>query len=165
MRSRLVAVFAALAFYLIVGGDFIRDEGAPADDEPEKSTTGIGGTWSPPKQMDAHKPKVSTWGVYERPADISKAFGGGRQIGVGGYQPSEEEVRGRANTNLPRSSASLATLDHTPLGQTSNCGDSPHWLDSRRRAWRADRLLCEPDFESRQSSDKLAFLEFFLHEL
>jgi hypothetical protein len=37
--------------------------------------------------------------VYERPADISKAFGGGRQIGVGGYQPSEEEVaKKRAET-------------------------------------------------------------------
>jgi len=74
-----------------------------AGELPAKTTTGIGGTWSspPPQEVEkeTHKPKVSTWGVYERPADISKAFGGGRQIGVGGYQPSEEEVaKKRAET-------------------------------------------------------------------
>ena len=29
--------------------------------------------------------------MFERPADISAAYGGGRQVGVGGYQPTEEE--------------------------------------------------------------------------
>ena len=74
-----------------------------AGEQPATTTTGIGGTWTPPPpqevEKETHKPKVSTWGVYERPADISKAFGGGRQIGVGGYQPSEEEVaKKRAET-------------------------------------------------------------------
>ena len=27
-----------------------------------------------------YKPKVSTWGVFERPPDISKTYGGGRTI-------------------------------------------------------------------------------------
>ena len=31
-------------------------------------------------------------GVFERPADISKAYGGGRKVGVGGYQPTQEEL-------------------------------------------------------------------------
>jgi hypothetical protein len=30
---------------------------------------------------------VSTWGVFERPSDISKAYGGGKRIGVGAPPP------------------------------------------------------------------------------
>jgi len=59
-----------------------------------KKTSGIGGNWNKAaaKDVDSHKPATGSWGVFERPADISKAYGGGRQIGVGGYQPSEEEL-------------------------------------------------------------------------
>eukprot|EP00466_Bigelowiella_natans_P012253 jgi/Bigna1/128815/aug1.7_g3523 len=32
-----------------------------------------------------YKPKVSTWGLFERPSDISKAYGGGRTIKKGEY--------------------------------------------------------------------------------
>jgi hypothetical protein len=32
------------------------------------------------ESVSTHKPKVSTWGVFERPADISRAYGGGRQV-------------------------------------------------------------------------------------
>lgn len=62
-------------------------------DEVPKTTSGIGGSWSPPStaEVEKLKPKVPTWGVFERPADISKAYGGGRQVGVGGYQESEQE--------------------------------------------------------------------------
>ena len=36
------------------------------------------------KVMDPnYSPKVSTWGVFERPANISKAYGGGRTIRAG----------------------------------------------------------------------------------
>ena len=34
---------------------------------------------------------LCSWGVFERPADISKAYGGGKKIGVGGFQEDEEE--------------------------------------------------------------------------
>lgn len=38
-------------------------------------------TYDPQKeQAAAYKPKVSTWGVFPRPQDISKAYGGGRTI-------------------------------------------------------------------------------------
>lgn len=60
-----------------------------------KKTTGIGGNWNPAqaKDVEKHKPiGAGTWGVFERPADISKAYGGGRQIGAGGYQITEEEI-------------------------------------------------------------------------
>jgi len=73
---------------------------APAEDEvteggTKKTTSGIGGTWTGADAASAgeHKPKVATWGVFERPADISKAYGGGRKIGVDGYTPPEEEVK------------------------------------------------------------------------
>ncbi|CAN0540535.1 unnamed protein product, partial [Ectocarpus sp. 12 AP-2014] len=50
-------------------------------DSFEKVTGGVGGRWEKPKEgadVDTHKPVVSTWGVFERPKDMSKAFGGGR---------------------------------------------------------------------------------------
>ncbi|CAH9096243.1 unnamed protein product [Cuscuta europaea] len=36
-------------------------------------------------RMDVYKPKVSTWGVFPRPTNISKTFGGGRTL-----KPGEE---------------------------------------------------------------------------
>uniref|UniRef100_A0A7S0T4K8 Transmembrane protein n=1 Tax=Erythrolobus madagascarensis TaxID=708628 RepID=A0A7S0T4K8_9RHOD len=42
-----------------------------------------------------HKPKVSTWGVFPRPDNISKAYGGGRTIPRGGLQPREETEEDR----------------------------------------------------------------------
>ena len=36
------------------------------------------------KVMDPnYSPKVATWGVFERPANISEAYGGGRTIKAG----------------------------------------------------------------------------------
>ena len=39
----------------------------------------------------AYRPKVSTWGVFERPDNISKEFGGGRKISLGGEEETEEQ--------------------------------------------------------------------------
>ncbi|XP_055817970.1 uncharacterized protein LOC129887047 isoform X2 [Solanum dulcamara] len=41
--------------------------------------------------MNTYKPKVSTWGVFPRPNDISKTFGGGRSIRPGEVLESAEE--------------------------------------------------------------------------
>lgn len=69
---------------------------AEEDGELKKTTSGIGGAWSGKRadvaKKEVYAPKVSTWGVFERPDDISKAYGGGRQVGVGGYQPTAEEI-------------------------------------------------------------------------
>ena len=78
-------------------GEDATDAGEDGPAKPEEewmTTTGIGGVWREDANAtkEAHKPKVGSWGVFERPADISKAFGGGRKIGVGGYVPSEEEL-------------------------------------------------------------------------
>ena len=40
----------------------------------------------------AYQPKVSTWGVFERPDNISKEFGGGRKISMGGEEETEEQI-------------------------------------------------------------------------
>uniref|UniRef100_A0A2C9UX57 Uncharacterized protein n=1 Tax=Manihot esculenta TaxID=3983 RepID=A0A2C9UX57_MANES len=41
--------------------------------------------------LDLYKPKVSTWGVFPRPGDISKTFGGGRTIRPGDVLETAEE--------------------------------------------------------------------------
>ena len=54
-----------------------------------KSTSGIGGRWiKNNEKADAdYKPSSSgTWGVFDRPKDISRAFGGGKRVGAG-YTP------------------------------------------------------------------------------
>lgn len=40
---------------------------------------------------DIYKPKVSTWGVFPRPGNISKTFGGGKTIRPGEVLESDEE--------------------------------------------------------------------------
>lgn len=44
-------------------------------------------TYNPQKEDSSYKPKVSTWGVFPRPADISQAYGGGRTIRPGDVRP------------------------------------------------------------------------------
>lgn len=53
-------------------------------------------TTSTPEQvqednLDIYKPKVSTWGVFPRPSNISKTFGGGRVIQPGDSLETEED--------------------------------------------------------------------------
>jgi hypothetical protein len=70
-----------------------------------RTTTGIGGSWSKSDQTSSqagYKPsKSGTWGVFERPKDISSAFGGGKRVGAGytpddiNKQKSEEDTRAR----------------------------------------------------------------------
>mmetsp|Transcript_22877 Transcript_22877/g.49494 ORF Transcript_22877/g.49494 Transcript_22877/m.49494 type:complete len:748 (-) Transcript_22877:145-2388(-) len=47
-------------------------------------TSGIGGTWAPQEGQieNAYQPKVGTWGVFDRPKDISAAYGGGKRVGA-----------------------------------------------------------------------------------
>jgi hypothetical protein len=58
---------------------------APKKYEEKKTTSGIGGSWQPPPEESnntmlasksvIHKPsKSGSWGVFERPADISKGM-------------------------------------------------------------------------------------------
>ncbi|GMH71101.1 hypothetical protein TrRE_jg11130 [Triparma retinervis] len=50
----------------------------------EKTTSGIGGSWKPTAEGGAepeadYKPARGSWGVFERPKDISRAYGGGKR--------------------------------------------------------------------------------------
>ncbi|CAM6123255.1 unnamed protein product [Calypogeia fissa] len=63
-----------------------RDAGNPQTETEEQAGQG-------PEQL--YKPKVSTWGVFPRPADISKTYGGGRTIRPGENLETEEERQTR----------------------------------------------------------------------
>ena len=47
---------------------------------------------------EAYRPKVATWGVFPRPANISKQYGGGRTIRPGEARPPTQTV----NANVVR---------------------------------------------------------------
>lgn len=59
--------------------------GAPA-------TTGIGGAYAKNETalQETRKPSRGSWGYFERPKDISKAYGGGRRVGQG-YQTQTDK--------------------------------------------------------------------------
>ncbi|KAL5543679.1 hypothetical protein UlMin_007463 [Ulmus minor] len=51
------------------------------------------------KDLEAYKPKVTSWGVFPRPSNISKAFGGGRVINPGqALETAEEKAAKEART-------------------------------------------------------------------
>ena len=59
---------------------------ASTDDvEPKKTTSGIGGSWAKNETATAEtrRPSRGSWGYFERPNDISKAYGGGKRVGAG----------------------------------------------------------------------------------
>ncbi|CAM0955768.1 unnamed protein product [Alopecurus aequalis] len=43
------------------------------------------------EKPESYKPKVTTWGMFPRPQNISKAYGGGRNISLGGETQTAEE--------------------------------------------------------------------------
>lgn len=60
----------------------------------QQLTTGVGGSWSKTEdteEVDLYQPKTGSWGAFPRPRDISKAYGGGRRIGPG-YSNESEQV-------------------------------------------------------------------------
>eukprot|EP00752_Nemacystus_decipiens_P010614 g9452.t1 len=70
--------------------------GTVIEDPFEKVTGSVGGRWEKPTEggdVDTHKPVVSTWGVFERPKDMSKAFGGGRDPTLKRLDPEEKRRR------------------------------------------------------------------------
>ncbi|EOA27148.1 hypothetical protein CARUB_v10023248mg [Capsella rubella] len=51
------------------------------------------------ENSDVYKPKVSTWGVFPRPSNISKTFGGGRTLQPGdSVETAEERIAREART-------------------------------------------------------------------
>eukprot|EP00978_Attheya_sp_CCMP212_P018527 scaffold50805_cov45-Attheya_sp.AAC.1 len=66
-----------------VGGGKKDDQGNEGK-ELKQTTSGIGGSWSGEQadSVETYKPSRGSWGAFPRPKDISKAYGGGKQIGV-----------------------------------------------------------------------------------
>eukprot|EP00746_Dinoflagellata_sp_MGD_P004586 gnl/MRDRNA2_/MRDRNA2_108881_c0_seq1.p1 gnl/MRDRNA2_/MRDRNA2_108881_c0~~gnl/MRDRNA2_/MRDRNA2_108881_c0_seq1.p1 ORF type:complete len:359 (-),score=58.79 gnl/MRDRNA2_/MRDRNA2_108881_c0_seq1:19-1095(-) len=66
--------------------------------------------------VSAYAPKVSTWGVFPRPPDISKAYGGGRTIRAGEKLESIEaaEKRKKKTKELMSTFRKKAGLDISP---------------------------------------------------
>lgn len=63
-------------------------------------TSGIGGSWSKDVDdgaQDVYKPKSGSWGVFERPKDISRAYGGGRRVGPG-FSNEAERMKSEQDT-------------------------------------------------------------------
>jgi hypothetical protein len=62
-----------------------------------QTTSSVGGAWSPPAEVETYTPSGSgTWGVFERPVDVSRSMGGGRRIGLGAPEESAEEAAAKA---------------------------------------------------------------------
>jgi hypothetical protein len=84
-------------------------------DEAAAETNGSGG--SAPSPTEAYKPKVSTWGVFPRPDNISATYGGGKTIKAGEFVAETEEekekrrARVKAKLNKYREEAGI-TVDN-----------------------------------------------------
>ena len=49
-------------------------------------------------RRSAPRSLLNSWGVFERPRDISSAYGGGKRVGAGVNSTPEEEARAAAET-------------------------------------------------------------------
>ena len=60
---------------------------------PKPTTTGVGGTWNKgdTAEDDKYSPANGGWGLFDRPRDISKAYGGGRRIDPGKIDKAQME--------------------------------------------------------------------------
>ena len=50
------------------------------------------------RSLLAPRSLLNSWGVFERPRDISSAYGGGKRVGAGVNSTPEEEARAAAET-------------------------------------------------------------------
>jgi hypothetical protein len=57
-----------------------------------------------------YKPKVTTWGVFPRPQNISQAYGGGRNIRPGQALETPEQKLQREVSHAPVTSALLLLI-------------------------------------------------------
>ncbi|CAM9514000.1 unnamed protein product, partial [Laminaria digitata] len=85
-------------------GEVVKD---PLTDEASQRITGsVGGRWEKPEEgveLDKHKPGVGSWGVFERPKDMSKAYGGGRDPTLKRMDPEETRRRDEETKAILRS--------------------------------------------------------------
>lgn len=68
------------------GGQIPEADASSREASSSSSGSGSAATENELDESGNYKPKVSTWGVFPRPNDISKAYGGGRDIKPGASQ-------------------------------------------------------------------------------
>ncbi|GMY23392.1 cytochrome C oxidase subunit [Fagus crenata] len=76
-------------------GDLPEVEFIVGDTSRFEDTTSLKPELTQEDDSDLYKPKVSSWGVFPRPNDISKTFGGGRVICPGEVLETAEEKAAR----------------------------------------------------------------------
>lgn len=90
----------------------------------EKLTGSVGGRWERPPEgveADTHKPVVSTWGVFERPKDISKAYGGGRDPTLRKVDAEEKKRRDEETQAILRRLVGCIDYSTTLYGVQQHC--------------------------------------------
>jgi hypothetical protein len=61
---------------------------------PNRTTSGVGGTWSKDEaEVETYRPSRGSWGYFPRPKDISRAYGGGREVGASVRSSYDDEIR------------------------------------------------------------------------
>lgn len=85
-------------------------------------TSGVGGVWKPPeKNASTYKPsKSGSWGLFERPKDISTTYGGGKKVGIGGYQSDPEELAKREAATKDRLKKYRKDIGADPITEKQN---------------------------------------------
>ena len=60
-----------------------------------RTTSGVGGAWSKEEatEVETYRPSRGSWGYFPRPKDISRAYGGGREVGASVRSTIEDEQR------------------------------------------------------------------------
>lgn len=113
----------------------------------ERTTTGIGGKWIKPAEIEMQKKTVGSWGVFERPADISTAYGGGKMVGVGAPAQNnatnatkDRETAERLQRFKDRNSADERLVD-AHAGDIKNATKQAQYLVRRGDAYGAVRAL------------------------
>jgi hypothetical protein len=103
-----------------------------------QSTGSVGGKWSAPTQeVETHSPKVSTWGLFDRPKDISKAYGGGRDPRVP-KSPEETKMKDQKIADAMKSYRQAAGLnDPLVVAEPENEPKMTAALSSARRSMRS----------------------------
>lgn len=54
------------------------------------------------REEETYKPASTSWGMFERPNNISKAYGGGKNIPFGGERQSAEEIEEKRKKTLAK---------------------------------------------------------------
>lgn len=107
--------------------------GARARAAAGQTSSSIGGTWVRPAAAETYVPSGSgSWGLFERPLDISSAMGGGKRVGVGA--PPAETAEERAAKDRETAALLQAYKAATAAGDAYERENEQAILDALGRA-------------------------------